>query len=412
LLRGLTVAALLLLPPSLISRAPAQDVPADKALIVVRLPAGATLTVGGQATRMTGAERTFLSPTLEPGKSYTYDLEATWTENGQAKKARQTVKVQAGRRAVVEITAGSATAEGPRPADGKARSFLFTYAATITGLAPGQKARIWLPVPPTNGAQEVKLESESLPAEPRIGREAEYGNEIAYLEATADADGKIPLSRTYRVTRREVRGQAADEAGPPPARLLQPDRLVPLEGKPLELLRGKPLPADQTEAARVMYETVNKHMRYSKEGQGWGRGDAVWACDSKYGNCTDFHSLFISLARANRIPAKFEIGFPIPEKRGEGEVGGYHCWAFFRPSGRGWVPVDISEANKNPELTDYYFGNLTEDRVTFSTGRDLTLVPKQAAGPVNFLVYPYVEVGGKPLPPEKAQKKFTYKDLK
>src|SRR5947207_2846041 len=83
-----------------------------------------------------------------------------------------------------------------------------------------------------------------------------------------------------------------------------------------------------------------------------GQGDSVWACESKYGNCTDFHSLFISLARSQKIPAQFEIGFPIPEKRSAdemSEVPGYHCWAKFRPQGKGWIPVDISEASKNPK---------------------------------------------------------------
>ena len=31
-------------------------------------------------------------------------------------------------------------------------------------------------------------------------------------------------------------------------------------------------------------------------------GDAVWACTSKYGNCTDFHSLFIGMARSPASP--------------------------------------------------------------------------------------------------------------
>ena len=57
------------------------------------------------------------------------------------------------------------------------------------------------------------------------------------------------------------------------------------------------------------------------------------------------------------------MGFPLPPKRGEGDIGGYHCWALFKPEGKGWVPVDISEANKDPKMTEYYFGNLTEDRV-------------------------------------------------
>ncbi len=69
-----------------------------------------------------------------------------------------------------------------------------------------------------------------------------------------------------------------------------------------------------------MYDVVDEHMKYRKDGEGWGRGDAVWACDSKFGNCTDFHSLFISMARGNKIPSKFEMGFSIPAKRGAGLI--------------------------------------------------------------------------------------------
>src|SRR5262249_41448396 len=143
-----------------------------------------------------------------------------------------------------------------------------------------------------------------------------------------------------------------------------------------------------------------------------GEGDSVWACQSKHGNCSDFHSLFISLARSQKIPAKFEIGFSLPTKHGEGEITGYHCWAFFQPDGKGWVPVDISEASKNPKMRDYYFRNLTEDRVAFSVGRDIELVPVPAGGPRNFLIFPYVEVGGKEYPAKKVQTKVSFKDVK
>jgi transglutaminase-like putative cysteine protease len=152
-------------------------------------------------------------------------------------------------------------------------------------------------------------------------------------------------------------------------------------------------------------------MKYDKpEGGAWGRGDAVWACDSKYGNCTDFHSVFIGACRDLKIPAKFEMGFPIPDKRGAGEVAGYHCWAKFLDEGSSkWVAVDISEADRHPKMKEYYFGNLTADRVTFTTGRDLELSPAPAAGPVNFLIYPYVEVDGKPH--TKFIKRFKYADI-
>jgi transglutaminase-like putative cysteine protease len=315
---------------------------------------------------------------------------------------------------LLPFVAADEAAAGKKSAAAKSRSFLFTYGATVTGLKPGEPARIWLPVASSSEDQEAKIESKDLPAEGKIGREKQYGNDILYVEAKANADGSIPLSVTYRVTRREVKADSSsmvEEDTGKLARFLQPDAKVPISGKPLELLRDKDLPADQLAAARMMYDIVNNHMRYSKDKPGWGQGDAVWACDSKFGNCSDFHSLFISLARSQKIPAKFEIGFPIPEKRGSGDVAGYHCWAKFRPNGKGWVPVDISEANKNPAMKDYYFGNLTEDRVTFSVGRDLELVPKQDGPAVNFLIYPYVEVDGKPYDAAKIQKKFSYADL-
>jgi transglutaminase-like putative cysteine protease len=294
----------------------------------------------------------------------------------------------------------------------KQRTFVFTYAGTVTGLRPGDKARVWLPVPPTNEDQEVKAVSEELPAGVKEGKDPQYGNTVLYFEAAADKDGAVSFSRSYRVMRREVKGAEKDSGDDDLVkRYLQPDKLVPIDGKPLELLKDRALPKEPTAVAKVLYDLVDGHMKYDKTGTGWGRGDSVWACDSKRGNCTDFHSLFISLARANKIPAKFEIGFGLPEKRGAGEVAGYHCWAKFRAEGKGWVPVDISEANKDPKLKEYYFGNLTADRVGFSAGRDITLVPKQDGEPLNYFVYPYVEVGGKPYPAEKIQKKFSYKDV-
>ena len=307
----------------------------------------------------------------------------------------------------------AALAPAAPPADAPTRAFQFTYAATVTGLKPEQSARIWLPVAQSSDDQDVSIVSKDLPAEGKIGREAEYGNEILYVEAKADTDGKVPLKVVYKITRREVKGDGGKDVKESPdllARYLKPDAKVPIDGKPLELLKGVELPKDQTAAARMMYDVIDDTLKYGKDKPGWGNGDSAWACDNKTGNCTDFHSLFMSLARSRGIPTKFEIGFPLPEKRGAGDVAGYHCWAKFRPAGKGWIPVDISEANKHPRMREYYFGNLTEDRVAFSTGRDLELVPKQDGGPVNFLVYPYVEVDGKVWPQEKIQKEFSFRD--
>lgn len=74
------------------------------------------------------------------------------------------------------------------------------------------------------------------------------------------------------------------------------------------------------------------------------------------------------------------------------------------------MAVDISEANQHTKQAGYYFGNLTEDRVTFGVGRDITLSPPQAGEPLNYFVYPHVEVGGKAYPADRVTRQFSFND--
>jgi uncharacterized protein (TIGR03000 family) len=388
------------------------------ATIVVKLPEKATLKFDTYESKKTGATRAFETPPLTEGKTYSYTLTATWEQDGKPVTKTQEVVLQAGKNFEVEFKADEKTAKpvDPKPGENgqKSRTFLLTYAGTISDVPSDQMVRVWLPVPPSTEDQEVKFEKQELPGAAEVSKEPKYGNEILCFEAKPNADGKVPYSVTYKVTRREVKGETDKSAASKEMAelFLKPDARVPVDGKPTELLKDKDLPKEPLAKARMLYDLVNKHMVYDKSKPGWGQGDAAWACDSKFGNCTDFHSLFISLARNQKIPAKFEMGLSIPTKRGSGPVEGYHCWAKFLVEGKGWVPVDISEANKDRKMTDYYFGNLTEDRVTMSTGRDLTLVPKQEGAPLNFLIFPYAEIDGKPVPADRIQRKNSYEDVK
>jgi transglutaminase-like putative cysteine protease len=174
---------------------------------------------------------------------------------------------------------------------------------------------------------------------------------------------------------------------------------VPTSGLPAELAakvtQGK---SQLLEKARAIYDYVFATTRYDKKSTGWGPGDVLYACDAKKGNCTDFHSPFIAMARSQGIRARFEIGFPLPADKQSSEIAGYHCWSDFYIDGKGWIPVDISEAWKHQEKRDYLFGSHDANRVQFSTGRDLPLNPPQDGKPLNYLVYPYVEVDGQEYP--------------
>lgn len=314
------------------------------------------------------------------------------------------------------------TAAGPLPAGesrgevaaDQVRRFRLEYGATLQQLPPGKDVHVWLPVPRDNEYQRIREVSRTLPAEAREGIEEKYGNRMLHFRLRAPDSREVAFQMVWDVERKEVKGlaQAAAEALTEPDRkkFLSPDRRVPVDDpRPLSLLSG-PLPTEKLDLARVLYDKVDGHVKYDKSQPGYGEGDVLWVCDSRFGNCTDFHSLFISLARSKSLPAYFAIGLPLPPNKSEGEIAGYHCWAFFHEQDHGWVPVDISEADKFPSLKDYYFGNLTPDRVMFTIGRDLDLVPRQEGEPLNYFVYPYVEVDGKPH--TAMERKFRFQDRK
>lgn len=288
----------------------------------------------------------------------------------------------------------------------ESRHFTFHYGFTVKNLSPGKKIRIWIPAAQSDAYQDVRIVSAKGDLPLKKTHESKYGNEIYYAEAASAAQTELHFDVEYDVVRRE---RVALSAVPHLVAVslsskekeedLQPDTLVPITGLPADLAakvtQGKAQPLDK---ARAIYDYVFTTMRYDKTGEGWGRGDVLYACDAKKGNCTDFHSLFIAMARSQGIPARFEIGFPLPPDKHTAEIAGYHCWADFYIDGKGWIPVDISEAWKHQEKRDYFFGSQDVNRVQFSMGRDLQLNPAQQGKPLNYFVYPYVEVNGQEYP--------------
>jgi transglutaminase-like putative cysteine protease len=288
------------------------------------------------------------------------------------------------------------------------RHFVFQYAFTVKDVPAGEPLHVWIPLAHADAYQRVKVLSETGDLQLRK-TEDEFGNTMLYAEAAKAEHRDYKFTVEYDAVRFEridlVNGKLAPGVHPdkvPKAvqvRYLQPDRLVPTSGVPAELAAQETRNAKtQLEKARDIYDYVFRTMRYDKSGTGWGHGDTLWACDSKRGNCTDFHSVFMSMARSQHIPVRFSIGFPLPADKHAGEIPGYHCWAEFYVDQMGWIPVDISEAWKHPERKDYFFGAHDQNRIQFTTGRDLKLNPPQAGPPLNYFVYPYVEVAGKEYP--------------
>ena len=294
---------------------------------------------------------------------------------------------------VASVLLGRA-AEGPPIVKGS-DEFEFTYRIKLPEIK-GQ-ARLWFPLAKTDAFQAVTQESmdTSIKWEKVVDRD--YHNDICVLHPGPNDSGKT-IELRYRVVRKEKTAYSPN--GESPARFLQPEKLVP-NNETFKTLaeRATAGKTNDLDRAKALYDHVLSRMRYDKSGTGWGKGDAVYACDAKTGNCSDFHSYFIALARSIGIPARFAIGATIPADKNEGAIEGYHCWAEFFADGR-WVPVDISEAWKNPKLAEYYFGHNPANRFELTKGRDLVVDPAPIGGPINFLVYPILEMEGNDMKPE------------
>jgi transglutaminase-like putative cysteine protease len=289
------------------------------------------------------------------------------------------------------------------------RHFTFHYAFTVKNVSHAERMRVWIPLAHSDSFQDVKVTFKGGDLPLKHVQQPEHGNEVLYAEALKADKDEYKFSVDYDVVRKEhvvlVNGIPIGSAPPVKVprveltRFLEADRLVPVTGVPAQLAEQETKGATTPlEKAKDIYEYVFRTMKYDKSGTGWGHGDTLWACDAKHGNCTDFHSVFISMARAEKIPARFQIGFPLPADKHSAEIPGYHCWAEFYLDSAGWVPVDISEAWKHQGKHDYFFGAHDVNRMQFTEGRDLQLAPAQEGPPLNYFVYPYVEIGGKEYP--------------
>ena len=231
-----------------------------------------------------------------------------------------------------------------------AHRFTFSFKVGIQNLPDDAKdLEIWIPFPMDNQHQQVASFEVASDLEYEIYSDPVYGNKIMHFISGEKLPDQIDLTVDFKVARSENTSIVGKSNGgfengiADHSTFLAPNKLVPLGGvvarEADSVVEGVTNPFDRVE---TLYCHLTKTMRYDKSGEGWGNGDAIFACDTRTGNCTDIHSLFISMARSLGIPARFIIGFPLPVEEEAKSIAGYHCWAEFYIEDRGWIPVDIS----------------------------------------------------------------------
>ena len=335
--------------------------------------------------------------------------------------------------------------------DINSRSFKFTYSVALEPFN-NKKLELWIPVPQSNEVQTISnlnVDSDGLKYE--IKDETKHNNKYLYVYSNSGTSEAKTVELSFEVNR--IEHNNVDYANVNPDNYLKASSMVPVGLVFNSIIKEHKL---QSSNPRGIYDYVLSGMHYGKPtddknsgnykyvhgglnpktGKEWlpnnityglkkktrdelsksqnkktqyayGNGNSLYACDIGVGNCTDYHSYFMSLARTLEVPSRFHMGFPIPAGE-EGKVKGYHCWADYYVEGEGWYPVDISEADKDPSKIEYFFGTVDESRVEMMVGRDFELDGFEDKR-VNLFIYPILEIDDKKS--SKFSKSFKYKNI-
>ncbi len=288
-----------------------------------------------------------------------------------------------------------------------------SFNISIDSFKGTKKVRLWLPYPISNEYQtvtDVKIDGNYDYS--GVFTEGEWGNSILYAEWKEPKE-KPQLSFSFNVERSEIikKEFSQGEASIPPEvkKFLLPSDDVPTGGEVKdiaeEITRGRKTILSKAEA---IYDYIVENYKRDPNVKGCGTGKVLELIQKKAGKCVDIHSVFAALARSVGVPFREILGIRMAK---EGDItDAYHCRGEFYLPGYGWVPIDASDVLKkmlkenltldDPEVKktrDYFFGAQTETYIDFGTGRDITLNPLQDGEELNYFMYPYAEVDGKPL---------------
>lgn len=307
---------------------------------------------------------------------------------------------------------------------------------TITAPYKTKLLRVWIPVPPSDVAQQVRLTEFStypVDVQPRIETEATYGNTFAYFEFPNPL-GATVITHRLTVQTHELHWNMKPEQIKSPAKwpasfgpflrseeqaVVADERfdalleaIVPQRKNPLVDLEAVMTFADQN----FVYDHDKASLKAS----------SVHALDNRRGHCSDYHGFCAAAGRVMQLPTRVTYGInPFPK------ASPSHCKleVFLPPYG--WVSFDVSETQKlsqairkDVKLSDADKNSLIEyvharlisgfrDNTWFvqTRGTDYHLAP-QASQKVAVVRTLYAEADGRALqdpdPSSSQQTKFAW----
>jgi len=289
-----------------------------------------------------------------------------------------------------------------------------TFTITVSAPPESRAVKLWFPYPTSGTEQEITdLAFDGNYSNFTISQEPKSRALYLFAEWSEPVkDRSISVTFHAKAKKRKVANLVEKNIAMPPdvMKYVQAEFWIPSDDKKIkalskEIIKGK---KGILQKARAVYDWTVENTRRDPNVPGCGVGKVEATLAARSGKCADISSVFVALARAAGVPAREVFGLRLG-RPGETDItDGHHCWAEFYLPGTGWVPVDPADVHKimlqqNLDLAaaktyrEYYFGAVDEFRIVLQRGgRGLTFSEGNAEK-VNYFMYPYAEVDGKPL---------------
>lgn len=289
-----------------------------------------------------------------------------------------------------------------------------SFAITINAPPEANKVKLWFPYPVSDLEQSIEnlrfdgnYSSFSLAREPKSGALYLYTNWHGPMSRRT-----MTVTFDARTSERKVNKLIETTTPFPPEvkKYLEAEFWLPSDDPKIQSLAHEIVRNHKgvLAKARAIYDWTVENTQRDPNVPGCGIGDVEATLAARTGKCADISSVFVALARAAGVPAREVFGLRLGRPGQTDISNGHHCWVEFYLPGTGWVPADPADVLSNMQLyklnlatakrfREYYFGAVDEYRIALQRGgRGLSFAEGNVVA-VNYFMYPYAEVDGRPL---------------
>lgn len=314
------------------------------------------------------------------------------------------------------------------PFDPKAGAWRSYDVTTIVSLAPGDVAKVWIPIPSFTEGSWMRPGKSSWSGDAAIAYVAtdpRWSAQMLYAQLPAATKARTVIVRSSVTTR----DRNVDLSAPRPSSLSADERrlytaptsFIPTDG--IVRTTADKITAGATtelEKAQRIYAWVVTNTYRNPKTRGCGLGNISFLLETGDfgGKCADLNGLVVGLARASGLSARDLYGIRVaPSAFGYKSLGAnsstitkaQHCRAEIFVSEYGWIPADAADVRKvmleeppgnlapnDPKVVDAretLFGAWEGNYMAYNDAHDVAL-PGSSGDPVPFLMYPQAEVAG------------------